>query len=155
VQPREFHIPTSWRVRGTTTSVYGVLSKPLEFVRWWPEVYLEVREVRPGDASGVGRILDLHTKGWLPYRLSWQAEVLAVDKPHSMSILARGDLDGRGEWRFTQDGEFVKIDYAWTVYVTKPWMVVLAPALRPVFVANHLWAMRRGLEGLERELAKR
>jgi hypothetical protein len=155
VQPREFHIPTSWRVRGTTTSVYDVLSKPLEFVRWWPEVYLEVREVRPGDASGVGRILDLHTKGWLPYRLSWQAEVLAADKPHSMSILARGDLDGRGEWRFTQDGEFVKIDYAWTVYVTKPWMVVLAPALRPVFVANHLWAMRRGLEGLERELAKR
>jgi uncharacterized protein YndB with AHSA1/START domain len=151
---REFHIPTSWRVRGTTARVYDVLSKPLEFVRWWPDVYLEVREVRAGDPGGVGRIVALRTKGWLPYQLRWQAEVLAIDKPHSMSIRARGDLDGRGEWRFTQEGELVKIDYAWTVYVTKPWMVALAPLLRPVFVANHRWAMRRGLEGLERELAR-
>ncbi len=141
-------------MRGTTTRVYDVLSKPLEFVRWWPDVYLEVREVRPGDASGVGRIMQLRTKGWLPYRLSWQAEVVAVAKPHSMSIVARGDLDGRGEWRFTQDGEFVNVAYAWTVYVTKPWMVVLAPLLRPVFVANHVWAMQRGFEGLQRELAR-
>jgi hypothetical protein len=64
----EFHIPTSWRVRGTTARVYGVLSKALEFVRWWPEVYLAVRE--------------------------------------------------------------------------------------PVFVANRVWAMRRGFEGLQRELAR-
>jgi hypothetical protein len=154
VKPREFHIPTLWRMRGTTIRVYDVLSKPLEFVRWWPDVYLEVREVRPGDASGVGRIMQLRTKGWLPYRLSWQAEVVAVAKPHSMSIVARGDLDGRGEWRFTQDGEFVNVEYAWTVYVTKPWMVVLAPLLRPVFVANHVWAMQRGFEGLQRELAR-
>jgi hypothetical protein len=41
------------------------------------------------------------------------------------------------------------------VFVTKPWMVVLTPLLRPVFVANHLWAMQRGLEGLQRELARR
>ena len=44
------------------------------------------------------------------------------------------------------------IRYDWTVYVTKPWMVVLAPLLRPVFAANHRWAMARGFEGLQREL---
>jgi hypothetical protein len=154
VKPRQFHIPTSWRVRGSVEEVYDVLSKPLEFVRWWPEVYLDVREIRPGDANGVGRIMKLQTKGWLPYRLNWQAEVLAIDKPRSMSVLARGDLDGRGEWRFAQDGEFVDVHYDWTVFVTQPWMVVLTPLLRPVFVANHLWAMRRGFEGLERELAR-
>jgi hypothetical protein len=154
VKAREFHIPTSWRVRGNAAQVYDVLSKPLEFVRWWPEVYLDVREVRPGDANGVGRVMDLTTKGWLPYRLRWQAEVLASDKPRSMSVLARGDLDGRGEWRFTQDGEFVDVHYDWTVLVTQPWMVVLAPVLRPVFVGNHVWAMRRGFEGLQRELSR-
>ena len=151
----EFEIPTSWRVRGVVADVYDILSKPLDFVRWWPEVYLAVREVRPGDANGVGRVLDLHTKGWLPYRLSWQAEVLAVEPRRAMSIRARGDLDGRGEWQFAQHGDYVNVRYAWTVIVTKPWMVALAPLLKPVFVANHVWAMRRGLDGLERELARR
>ena len=33
------------------------------------------REVKPGDESGVGRIVDLHTKGKLPYTLRWQAEL--------------------------------------------------------------------------------
>jgi hypothetical protein len=154
VKPRELHLPTHWRLRGSAAQAFEILSAPLEFVRWWPEVYLAVREVRPGDANGVGRLLDLETKGKLPYRLRWQAEVLAVDKPRAMSIRAQGDLDGRGEWRFAEDGDFVDVRYDWTVYVAKPWMVVLAPALRPVFAANHHWAMARGLEGLTRELAR-
>jgi hypothetical protein len=155
MRSRQLHIPTTWRVRGGVGEVYELLSKPLEFPRWWPEVYLAVREIRPGDSDGVGRIMDLQTKGWLPYRLRWQAEVLAVDKPRSMSLRARGDLEGLGEWRFAQDGDWVDASYSWTVLVTKPWMVALAPLLEPVFVANHLWAMRRGLEGLQRELAER
>ena len=99
--------------------------------------------------------MQLHTKRWLPYRLRWEAEVLAVDKPRSVSIRARGDLDGRGEWRFAEDGEFVDVRYDWTVYVTKPSMVVLSPLLRPIFVANHRWAMQRGFEGLTREKTRR
>ena len=153
MKSREFHIPTTWRVRGPVARVFDVLSKPQEFVRWWPEVYLAVRELKAGDASGLGRIVDLHTKGWLPYRLNWQAEVVAIDKPRSMSLHARGDLEGHGEWRFRQEGDWTEAQYDWTVIVTKPWMVALAPVLEPVFVANHRWAMRRGLEGLERELA--
>jgi hypothetical protein len=155
MKARELHIPTVWRVKASAQQVYDLLSRPQDFVRWWPEVYLAVTEVRPGDAGGVGRVIDLHTKGKLPYTLRWQAEVVATDEPRSISIRARGDLDGRGEWRFEQDGEWVEARYGWTVFVTKPWMVVLTPLLRPVFVANHLWAMQRGLEGLQRELARR
>jgi uncharacterized protein YndB with AHSA1/START domain len=151
---REFHIPTTWRVRGPVARVFDVLSKPQDFVRWWPEVYLAVCEVRAGDASGLGRVVDLHTKGWLPYTLRWQAEVVAIDKPRSMSLRARGDLEGRGEWRFGERDGWTEAHYDWTVLVTQTWMMVLAPLLEPVFVANHNWAMRRGLEGLERELAR-
>ncbi len=155
MQTRAFIIPTHWRVRGRIEDVYDVLTTPEAFVRWWPQVYLGVSEIAAGGAGGVGRRVGLHTKGKLPYTLRWEAEVLEADRPYRMVIGARGDLDGRGEWRFSQDGELVDVDYRWTVYVSKPWMAVLAPLLRPVFVWNHLWAMRCGLEGLQRELARR
>jgi uncharacterized protein YndB with AHSA1/START domain len=150
----EFYIPTVWRFRAPAERIYDLLSAPQEFVRWWPEVYLAVEDEEAGDAQGVGRRLNLLTKGKLPYRLRWQAEVLEAERPHRMTIRARGDLDGRGEWRFTQDGEWVDARYDWTVYVTQAWMVRLAPLLRPVFVWNHRWAMQRGFEGLARELAR-
>ena len=41
------------------------------------------------------------------------------------------------------------------VLATKAWMIALAPLLKPLFVWNHKWAMRRGFEGLTRELARR
>jgi uncharacterized protein YndB with AHSA1/START domain len=154
MKQHDFRIPTTWRLKGSAARVFDILSKPQDFVRWWPEVYLEVREVKSGDGNGVGRIVDLHTKGWLPYTLSWPAEVVAIDKPRSMSLRARGDLAGRGEWRVVEDGDWVEARYDWTVFVTKAWMVALAPLLEPVFVANHLWAMRRGFDGLQRELAR-
>ena len=62
---------------------------------------------------------------------------------------------GRGEWEFRQDGDSVDVSYGWTVLATKPWMIRLAPLLNPVFVRNHRWVMQRGLEGLQRELARR
>jgi uncharacterized protein YndB with AHSA1/START domain len=152
---REFHIPTTWRVKGTIEQVYDLLSRPRDFPRWWPEVYLEVAELRPGDANGVGRVVALRTKGKLPYELRWQAEMTAAQKPHRLSVRARGDLEGRGEWQLHQDGDSVIVTYDWTVLATRSWMKVLAPLLHPVFAWNHRWAMQRGLEGLVRELARR
>jgi hypothetical protein len=155
MQPRELYIPTRWRIKGTAAQVYDVLSRPRDFPRWWPEVYLAVSEVHPGDSNGVGRVVALRTKGKLPYLLEWQAEMVAADKPHRMSIRASGDLEGRGEWWLSQDGDWVNVRYDWTVLATKPWMILLAPLVHPVFVWNHKWAMQRGLEGLQRELASR
>ena len=155
MQPQEFYIPTTWRIKGTAEQVYDVLSKPREFPRCWPEVYLDVRDVSPGDGNGVGRIVALRTKGKLPYELRWQAEMIAAQRPNRMAIRARGDLDGRGEWQLSQDGEWVVVRYEWAVLVTKAWMIALAPLLKPLFVWNHQWAMRRGFEGLKRELARR
>ena len=152
---RELYIPTTWRVKGKTEDVYEILTTPQGFVRWWSAVYLDVRELRAGDTRGVGRIVRLITKGKLPYKLHWQAEVIAADKPRHMQIQARGDLTGCGEWHLRQDGDFTEVRYDWTVSLTKAWMVYLLPLLERVFVANHVWAMRRGLEGLQGELAKR
>jgi hypothetical protein len=157
--PIEFNIVSHWRVRGGRVrggvdQVYDLISKPEDFVRWWPAVYLRVQDVEPGDDDGVGRVVDLHTKGLLPYTLDWRAKVLEVDKPHHLVVEARGDLEGRGEWQLRQDGDWVQVDYDWTVIANKPWMKLLAPLLRPVFAANHRWAMKQGQLGLVRELTR-
>ena len=151
----QIHIPSFWRVEGTVDEVYEVLTSPMEFVRWWPSVYLKVEELEPGDADGVGRVVRLCTKGKLPYTLNWVAKAVEIERPHRIVVQASGDLEGTGEWRLSQSGECVEIRYSWTVYVTKSWMKLLLPLLRPVFVANHRWAMQEGESGLKRELRDR
>jgi len=154
MQAHEFNIPTSWRIKGNINAVYDILSTPEDFVRWWPDVYLQVQQLKAGDEDGVGRVVSLRSKGKLPYVLSWQAQALEVEKPYRMLIQAQGDLEGRGEWRLHQDGDWVLIQYDWTVIINRLWMNYLAFLLKPVFVANHHWAMAKGKQGLQRELQK-
>ena len=90
----EIHIPTSWRVKGIVSDVYDILSNPTDFVRWWSSVYLEVEELESGADDGVGRIVRVHTKGKLPYTLSWVAEASEIEKPTRIVVRATGDLQG-------------------------------------------------------------
>jgi len=69
----EYDFITHWKIKGTAREVADVLGDPLGLVRWWPSVYLEVRELDAGDpVTHVGRVIDLYTKGWLPYTLRWR-----------------------------------------------------------------------------------
>ena len=53
-----------------------MLEDPLQLPRWWPSVYLNVKEIAPGDpVTHEGRVIDLYTKGWLPYTLRWRFTV--------------------------------------------------------------------------------
>ena len=151
----EYHFLTRWRVMGTAEEVTEVLSDALSLVRWWPAVYLEVRELEPGDSSGVGRVIALHTRGWLPYTLKWQFRVTEVRSPYGFSLRAWGDFDGRGVWTFQQDGKHVDIIYDWKISAEKPLLRYLSFILKPVFAANHRWAMARGEASLKRELIRR
>jgi len=98
----EFEIPSRWRVEGNIDDVYDLISKPQEFARWWSEVYLRVEEVESGHENGIGRIHNLHARGWLPYTLNWQSRITEVRRPVHLVVEARGDLEGTGEWRFRQ-----------------------------------------------------
>jgi len=151
----EYHFVSHWRVRSTLEEVSDVLGSPLELPRWWPSVYLAVREVEPGDAGGIGRVVELHTKGWLPYTLRWSFRVTESRRPNGFSLEAWGDLEGRGVWTFRQDGDFVDIDYDWRIRAEKPILRYLSFLLKPIFAANHRWAMERGEESLLAELGRR
>lgn len=145
---------TRWRVHGTVAEVSGVLSDAAALPRWWPSVYLDVRVVHPGDAVGVGKTAELLTQGWLPYRLRWRFVTTEVS-PGGFTLTASGDFEGRGIWTFTQEGEAVDIAYDWRIRAQKPLLRALSWLLRPVFSANHRWAMARGEESLVLELQRR
>lgn len=151
----DYHFITVWRVPGTCAEVADVLADARDLVRWWPSVYLDVQELEPGGADGVGRTIALFTKGWLPYTLRWQFRVTESDMPRGFSLTAAGDFVGRGIWRFEQDGDHARVVYDWRIEVTKPLLRRLSFLFKPVFAANHQWAMRMGEISLGLELARR
>lgn len=148
-----YHFVTRWRLLGTVSEVHKVLGDPLQLVRWWPAVYLDVQQTRPGDASGLGREFSLYTKGFLPYTLRWDFTSTRVT-PTGFSLSARGDFVGQGQWSFEQDGSYVNLVYDWQVEARKPLLRALSFALKPIFSLNHEWAMRKGEQSLQLELAR-
>lgn len=151
----EYHLVTKWEVNSTAEEVYEILSDTTGLSRWWPSVYLNVEQISPGDDNGIGKQARLLTKGWLPYTLSWEFEVIEARKPFGLTIAARGDLNGRGTWKFEQDGDRVNITYDWFILADKPLLNYLSFVLKPVFSANHRWAMKKGEQSLKLEIARR
>ncbi|WP_246999888.1 SRPBCC family protein [Halosolutus gelatinilyticus] len=151
----EYHFVTRWRVQGTVEEVADVLSDPTDLPRWWPSVYLDAQLTKPGDEDGIGKEVSLYTTGWLPYTLRWDFRVTESDYPHGFALEAQGDFVGRGEWTLRQDGDQVAVTYEWRVRAEKPLLRRFSFLLRPVFEANHQWAMARGEESLRLELARR
>jgi hypothetical protein len=149
----EYAFFTRWRLRATAQEVYDVLADPFGLARWWPSVYLEVKELQPADAAtGKGRVIGLHTKGFLPYTLRWNFQVTESTPPTGFKLVAHGDFEGTGVWKLVQDGDYVDITYDWRISAEKALLRYGSFALRPFFAANHHWAMARGEESLAREL---
>jgi hypothetical protein len=150
----EYHFITHWRVKSTVEEVSDILSDPRALVRWWPSVYLDVKVLEPGDEHGLGRVVSLYTKGWLPYTLRWSFRVTDVRKD-GFILVAWGDFDGRGIWTYEQDGSWVNITYDWKILAEKPLLRYFSFIMKPIFSANHHWAMAKGEESLKLELDRR
>lgn len=149
-----YHFITTWRVPGTLKEVIDIIANAPDLPRWWPSVYLEVKELEPGGERGIGKVVDLYTKGWLPYTLRWQ---FRVTEAHDLgfTLEAWGDFVGRGIWSFAQAGPDVLVTYDWKIEATKPLLRNLAWLMKPLFSANHRWAMAQGEQSLLLELARR
>jgi len=151
----DYRFFTEWRVAGTIDEVKAVLGDATSLPRWWPSVYLSVDQVEEGGSDGLGRAVDLHTTGWLPYTLRWTLSITEPMTDTGFAFAGAGDLAGTGRWTFTQDGPEVAITNDWRVQATKPLLRRLGWLLKPAFSANHKWAMRQGQESLRLELRRR
>lgn len=74
-------------------------------------MYLDAAVIDPGDEKGVGKTVNLYTKGWLPSTPRWQLRVTETNRPCGSIIQAAGDLTCCGVWSFQQDGPVVNVTY--------------------------------------------
>jgi hypothetical protein len=154
VATNDYHFITTWRIKSTIEEVSEIIGDPRELTRWWPSVYLDVKVLEEGDERGLGKVVSLYTKGWLPYTLRWDFRVTEV-RPNGFTLVAWGDFDGRGIWFFEQDGEWVDVTYDWKIKAEKPLLRYFSFVMKPIFSANHRWAMANGEESLKLEIARR
>jgi hypothetical protein len=151
----DYRFITTWRVSGSVDEVKAVPGDAEALPRWRPSVYLDATIVEEGAADRVGRTVSLHTQGWLPYTLRWELRITEPITDDGFALRATGDLTGTGRWTFERDGDEVVIIHDWRVAATKPLLRRLSWLLRPLFSANHRWAMSRGEESLRMELRRR
>ena len=151
-----YHFITHWQFPETDCAeVYRILEDVGSLAEWWPSVYLDVKVLEKGRPGGVGKLVALYTKGWLPYTLRWNFRVTEADFPNGFALEAQGDFIGAGRWTFRQEGPDCLVEYDWSVAAAKPLLRRLSGLLRGVFSANHEWAMRQGKTSLELELRRR
>ncbi len=152
----QYHFETNWRLRGTEAEIYQILDNVNELPRWWPSVYLDINVIEKGTDEGVGKVVELYTKGFLPYTLSWQFRTTEKRFPNHLALEAFGDFKGTGVWTIKQemDSDYCKVHYDWKITAEKPILKKMSFLLKPIFSANHHWAMQKGEESLKLELKR-
>ncbi len=150
----QFHLISDWTFDAAVEPVWRALMAPEEWPAWWRAV-ARVERLAPGDATGVGAVRRIAWRTALPYMLTFSMRVTRVEPMTLIEGRAEGELAGIGRWTLTPQGARTHVRYDWIVNVTKPWMRLAAPLLRPVFAWNHGKVMRWGYEGLSRKLATR
>lgn len=146
---------SDWRVEATPEEVFRIIEDWSKMPEWWPAVVLRVDVLSPGDADGVGSVVQLHTCGRLPYVIRTQTVTLEKEFPHRIRTRTQGELWGDSTWTFRADGPFVDIVAELTLRAEKPLLKYLSFALKPLFAWNHYWSMDRGEESLRLEVARR
>jgi hypothetical protein len=131
-----------WIVPAPIDRVYEVIGDPLAYTRWWTDFVIQAE----GDAGEprAGKRNRLLVKAFLPYKVRFGLEVLEAERPAHIRMRLSGDFDGTGEWRLAETPEGTEAVLDWRPEVNKPLIRYLTPLLRPLFRANHVWAMRRG-----------
>ena len=136
---------------------------PPALARWWPSVYLEVRGRRAGRRTGrrQGRrpvdqgLPAVHAALAVHGHRVGPADGLPARRRRATSS---GAGSGRSVRRPADDapgGPLTIVVYDWLIVAEKGVLKNLSPVMKPIFAANHHWAMARGEESLRLELARR
>jgi hypothetical protein len=154
-----FELVTDWTLAGSLDEVDALVANavadPSSVVRAWPTAFLDARVRKPGAADGRGQVVALRTRGFLPYSLDWEVELVEARRRQRYVQVATGDFAGIATWSVAQTSAGVRVRLEWRLRVEKRLLRRLLFLLKPLFAWNHRWAMARGRESLDRELVRR
>ena len=135
-----------WSVRAPIEAVYGVMADLRTYTSWGKPTYVSC------DAEGepqVGRSAQLCIRGALPMQITFRCEIVRLEPPNAIEIVASGDLIGRWVLRFDPSASGTDVHSTWSIQPAKPVARFLEPLLKPLFAWNHHKAMERTYPGLQ------
>jgi hypothetical protein len=133
-----YHHVSRWRVRGAIDDVYVLVANVAEYPHWG-DVFLQVVPSRSD-----GFTTEVQTTGLLPYRINFYARLVEAVPLRQITIRTDDDFVGRGTWRLEEDCDHVNVSFDWHVRIRKPLIRRWSALLKPIFLANHCWAMATG-----------
>jgi uncharacterized protein YndB with AHSA1/START domain len=145
----EYQFVDTWDVPLPIEEAYDLLGDPLRYPEWWPEAF-PAAEGDPGPPTPGNRV-DVVSRGFLPYTLRWTLTCVEVERPTRIDARMDGDFVGTSTWTLTEvDGGTTRAVLDFRPSVTKRGVRELSPLLRPLFRANHRWAMARGQDAVRK-----
>jgi mannose-6-phosphate isomerase-like protein (cupin superfamily) len=149
----EYRFLDKWFIPHPIDVVFDELLHGEDYPKWWGEAWKRVTPIGGAAAAAVGAKTEVIAGGFLPYTITLELEVARIERPHLMSVVSRGDLEGTGTWRLHEFEGGTAVSYDWRVRAGKPLIRRFSPIFKPLFRANHNWVMRRGEVALRRWLA--
>ena len=146
----DYRFVNEWTFQAPVEPVFELIRRPLDYPRWWPQVFLAAKQITPGDAQGVGEVLEVRTRLWRPDAQCSTATTIEVVAPIRMSFETSGDFGGLGIWTLWQHGPDTLVRFNWRFYANRTFMRWFWWILRPALAAHHHRAMARGEESLRR-----
>jgi uncharacterized protein YndB with AHSA1/START domain len=142
VPPPAYRFLDRWFVPHPIQPVYDLMSDVHGYPTWWGDVWDSTSGHAGPPHPGTRTQVVAH--GYLPYRLRYEFECVAVDPPRRVDSVLHGDFEGTAALLFeeVEGGTSVVLDFR--PLVNKRGVRQLTPLLRPLFQTNHAWAMRRG-----------
>ena len=147
----EYRYIDRWHVDAPVEEAYDFIGNMLGYPAWWGRVFLSVTG-DPGPPQA-GSTVRIESRSFLPYIIRWQIEITEADRPRTFSFRMSGDYLGSGRWAFTPAAEGTSVTFEFEPLIEKRVVKYLSPFVRPVFLWNHGWAMKRGQEGLAAHFA--
>jgi uncharacterized protein YndB with AHSA1/START domain len=147
----QYEFVSIWYLTAPIWTVWHTISQPWHWPTWWRGLQ-RVEQLAPGEANGLGSTYRFVWKGPLPYRLTLSIRIIRVESPTVLEGEVSGGLHGLGRWQLSEAGDGTRVDFAWQVDGSQPWMRYVGPLTRRLFHWNYQRLMALGRQGLEQYL---
>lgn len=149
--PEQYSFVTNWQLKAPVEEVWNTIYNSLEWPQWWKGLE-SVTEIQQNDASGLNGSRKYTWKSVMPYQLTFTLRLTEMELYKRLKGIATGELEGTGEWFFTEHNGITEVTYHWNIITTKKWMNNLAFLLKPFFRFFHNTVMHWGGKGLAKKL---